>query len=61
MVVSHNLQPVWSMADRITVLRPGGMVGTVRPGETAGEAVVRMIAGADEAAVDVPKSGPGMQ
>ncbi len=60
-VVSHNLQHVFSIADRIAVLRHGGMVGTVRPAETTGEAVVRMIVGADEAAVDIPGSGPSMQ
>ena len=53
-VVSHNLQHVFSMADRIAVLRHGQMVGSVRPAETSGEAVVRMIVGADEAAVDLP-------
>jgi len=54
LVVSHNLQHVFSMADRIAILRHGRMVGSVRPGETTGEAVVRMIVGADEAAVDLP-------
>ena len=61
MVVSHNLQHVFSIADRIAVLRHGSMVGTVRPAETTGEAVVRMIVGADDAAVDIPGSGPSMQ
>jgi ABC-type sugar transport system ATPase subunit len=58
-VVSHALQPVFSMADRIAVLRHGRMVGSVRPAETTGQAVVRMIVGADEAAVDLPTAGPG--
>jgi simple sugar transport system ATP-binding protein len=53
-VVSHNLQHVFSVADRIAVLRRGQMVGIVRPSETSGEVVVRMIVGADEAAVDLP-------
>ena len=53
-VVSHNLQHVFSMADRVAVLRHGQMVGSVRPAETTGEEVVRMIVGADEAAVDLP-------
>ena len=53
-VVSHNLQHVFSVADRIAVLRRGQMVGIVRPAETSGEVVVRMIVGADEAAVDLP-------
>lgn len=60
MVVSHNLQHVFSMADRIAVLRHGSMVGSVRPAATTGEAVVRMIVGADEAAVDLPGNGPGI-
>lgn len=54
-VISHNLQHVFSVADRIAVLRRGRMVGVVRPSETSGEAVVRMIVGADEAAVDLPR------
>ncbi len=58
-VVSHNLQHVFSMADRIAVLRHGQMVGSVRPTETSGEAVVRMIVGADEAAVDLPATPQG--
>ncbi len=53
-VVSHNLQHVFSMADRIAVLRHGQMVGSVQPDQTTGEAVVRMIVGADEAAADLP-------
>ena len=58
-VLSHNLQRVFSMADRIAVLRHGRMVGNVRPAETTGQAVVWMIVGADEAAVDLPTAGPG--
>jgi ABC-type sugar transport system ATPase subunit len=58
-VVSHNLQHVFSKADPISVLRHGRMVGSVRPAETTGQAVVRMIVGADEAAVDLPTASPG--
>ncbi len=47
------------MADRIAVLRHGQMVGSVRPTETPGEAVVRMIVGADEAAADLPTTPRG--
>jgi ABC-type sugar transport system ATPase subunit len=57
-VVSHNLQHVFSMADRIAVLRHGRMVGSVRPAETSGEAVVRMIVGADVAGADLPVAHP---
>jgi ABC-type sugar transport system ATPase subunit len=56
---NFNLQHVFSMADRITVLRHGQMVGSVRPGDTSGEAVVRMIVGADETAVDLPSAPRG--
>ena len=58
-VVSHNLQHVFSVADRIAVLRRGQMVGIVRPAEASGEVVVRMIVGADEAAVDLPAAPQG--
>jgi ABC-type sugar transport system ATPase subunit len=58
-VISHNLQHVFSVADRIAVLRRGRMVGVVRQAETSGEAVVRMIVGADEAAVDLPAAPQG--
>lgn len=58
-VISHNLQHVFSVADRIAVVRRGRMVGVVRPMETSGEAVVRMIVGAEEAVVEVPVSAGG--
>lgn len=56
---NFNLQHVSPMADRIAVLRHGQMVGSVRPTETSGEAVVRMIVGADEVAVDLPATPQG--
>ena len=46
-VISHNLLHVFSVADRITVLRGGRKVGTVRRAETNADQVVKMITGAD--------------
>ncbi len=54
-LISHNLQHVYSVADRMAVLRHGRIVGVVDPRNTTGEAVVRMMVGADVAAVDLPK------
>jgi ABC-type sugar transport system ATPase subunit len=47
-VISHNLQHVFAIADRIQVMRGGRSVGVRRRGETSGEEIVRMITGADE-------------
>lgn len=46
-VISHNLNHVFSVADRITVLRGGMRVGTHRRAETTGEEIVRLITGAE--------------
>jgi ABC-type sugar transport system ATPase subunit len=46
-VVSHNLQHVFAVADRIQVMRGGRCVGVRRRGETTGEEIVHMITGAD--------------
>ena len=46
-VISHNLRHVFSVADRITVLRGGRKVGTRRKTETSGEEIVKMIVGAE--------------
>jgi ABC-type sugar transport system ATPase subunit len=46
-VISHNLQHVFSIADRIHVMRGGRCVGVRRRAETSGEEIVRMITGAD--------------
>ncbi len=54
-LISHNLQHVYSVADRLAVLRHGEMAGVVEPRTTTGEAVVRMMVGADVAAVDLPR------
>jgi ABC-type sugar transport system ATPase subunit len=46
-VVSHNLQHVFAVADRILVMRGGRRVGVRRRAETTGDDIVRMITGAD--------------
>jgi ABC-type sugar transport system ATPase subunit len=51
-VVSHNLQHVFAIADRILVMRGGRCVGARRREQTTGEEIVRMITGADVLIVD---------
>jgi ABC-type sugar transport system ATPase subunit len=46
-VISHNLRHVFSVADRITVLRHGRKVGTRVKAETSPDDIVRLITGAD--------------
>jgi simple sugar transport system ATP-binding protein/D-xylose transport system ATP-binding protein len=46
-VVSHNLQHVFSIADRIVVMRGGGNAGERTKAETTPEEIVRLIVGAD--------------
>ncbi len=46
-VISHNLQQVFQVADRIHVMRGGRCVGVRRRAETSGEEIVRMITGVD--------------
>ena len=46
-LISHNLQEVFRVADRITVFRSGRKVGTVRKLDTTPDEIVRMITGAD--------------
>ncbi len=43
--ISHKLKEVMSIADRITVLRNGRVVGTTRPAETSMESLARMMVG----------------
>ena len=47
LVVSHNLLHVFRIADCITVLRGGRVVGTRRKAETSVDEIVKMITGAD--------------
>jgi ABC-type sugar transport system ATPase subunit len=46
-LVSHNLRHVFSVADRILVLRRGRRVGERRQAETTPDEIVRLIVGAD--------------
>jgi D-xylose transport system ATP-binding protein len=50
-VISHNLHEVFSIADRIIVLRLGRRVATFRHGATTPDEVVAAITGAREAAM----------
>jgi ribose transport system ATP-binding protein len=43
--VSHRLEEVFEIADRITVLKDGEVVGTVRPRETEEQELIRMMVG----------------
>jgi ABC-type sugar transport system ATPase subunit len=45
-VISHNLEHVFSVADRIVVLRGGRLVGARRKSEATPEEIVQMIVGA---------------
>jgi len=46
-VISHNLEHVFSVADRIVVLRRGRLVGDRPRAETTGSEIVRLIVGAE--------------
>jgi ABC-type sugar transport system ATPase subunit len=50
LLVSHNLQHVFDVSDRITVLRAGRKVGTVRRDQATSDQIVSMITGSSEAA-----------
>ena len=43
LVISHNLEHVFQLADRIAVMKNGRLVGVVRAAETTRETIVRMI------------------
>lgn len=45
-VISHNLEHVFEVADRLIVLRRGRRVGTRRKSETTKEEIVGLITGA---------------
>jgi ABC-type sugar transport system ATPase subunit len=43
LVISHNLEHVFQLADRIAVMKNGRLIGVVETAETTREAIVRMI------------------
>jgi ABC-type sugar transport system ATPase subunit len=45
LIISHNLDEVFALSDRITVIDNGTLVGTVDTGRATKEAVVQMIVG----------------
>jgi ribose transport system ATP-binding protein len=45
--ISHRMAEVYELADRVSVLRDGGYVGTLNPGEIQPDAIVRMMVGRD--------------
>lgn len=49
--ISHRLEEVFAVADRITVLRDGETVGTVTPAEVTPAQLIRMMAGREISAV----------
>ena len=58
--ISHKLKEVMTIADRITVLRDGRVVGTTRPAETSPTALARMMVGREVIlTVDKKPAQPG--
>ena len=58
--ISHKLKEVMAIADRITVLRGGRVVGTTRPAETNSAALARMMVGREVIlTVDKKPAEPG--
>jgi len=55
--ISHRLPEVFAIADRITVLKDGEIVGTVAAGETDQAAIVAMMVGRDLALAFPPRAG----
>jgi len=43
LIISHNLEHVFSIADRICVMKNGNVVGVVRTAQSTHDQVVRMI------------------
>jgi simple sugar transport system ATP-binding protein len=58
--ITHKLQEVLEVADRVTVLRRGKVVGTTTPAETTQEELARMMVGRPvQLVVDKKKAQPG--
>jgi ribose transport system ATP-binding protein len=56
--ISHRINEVYALADRVTVLRDGECIGTLSGEDIGSEAVVRMMAGRDPAHVTTPALEP---
>jgi ABC-type sugar transport system ATPase subunit len=59
--VSHKLKEVFAVADRITVLKDGKVVGTVKTSETSQDAIVRMMVGRELSNLFPPRNGGGKE
>lgn len=58
--ISHRLDEVFEIGDRITVLRDGELVGTALPRESSPEAIIRMMVGRELSALFEKEAGvPG--
>ncbi len=57
--VSHKIEEVLRIADRVTVLRDGGLVGTVNAAESTPATVIRMMIGRELVRRYVPHGEPG--
>jgi simple sugar transport system ATP-binding protein len=58
--ISHKIREVLALSDRITVLRDGATVGTVRPEEVTQRTLAHMMVGRDVAATRLPDAGRAM-
>lgn len=54
--ISHKLKEIFAVADRITVLRDGRYIGTVKTSETSPDQVIRMMVGRDLGTMYPPRS-----
>jgi simple sugar transport system ATP-binding protein len=57
--ISHKIREVLALSDRITVLRAGRVIGTVRPDETTEEGLADMMVGRQLAREQRPTGGVG--
>jgi len=58
--ISHRLEEIFALADRVTVLRDGASVATLAVGETTEAALIHMMVGRDVEVLGAPPSGePG--
>ncbi len=59
--ISHKLDEVMALSDRVTVLRQGKNVGTVTTGDTSPQGLSNMMVGREIKFSRYPSSGPGEQ